>query len=86
MKVDALYRKDQTPSITGTKKMKLSYTNIHQKEKEWSIWAACEDKLSASVLFLYKRKQDESQGFLSLKIIIFYLKASSNNFTLSTIL
>lgn len=33
MKVDALYWKDQTPSITGTKKMKLSYTNILQKEK-----------------------------------------------------
>lgn len=85
MKVDALYWKDQIPSITGTKKMKLSYTNIHQKEKEGSICAACKDKLSAGVLFLYKRKQDESLGFLSLKII-FYLKVSSNNFTLSTVL
>lgn len=86
MKVDALHWKDQTPSITGTKKKKLSYTNIHQKEKESSISAACEQELRAGVLFLYKRKQGESLAYLSSKIIIFYLKVSPHNFTLSTIL
>lgn len=54
-------------------------------KKSWSIWAACEHKPSAGVLFLYKRKRGKSLGYLSPKII-FYLKVSPHRFTLSTVL
>lgn len=62
------------------------HTQIYiKREESLSIWAAWEHELSGGVLFLYKRKQDESLGYLSPKTKLFSLKVSPHSFTLPTI-
>lgn len=62
------------------------HTQIYiKREESLSIWAAWEHELSGGVLFLYKRKHDESLGYLSPKTKLFSLKVSPHSFTLPTI-